>query len=60
MAKHIVDYSYDIPEYGSELIDIDPDLDMTDKEDIAYSELRDIYPDVKNISVDSIKELIES
>lgn len=60
MAKHIVDYTYDLPEYGSELIDIDPDLDMVDKEDIAYSELRDIYPDVKNINIDNIRELIEA
>lgn len=59
MAKHIVDYSYDVPEWGTELIDIDPDLDMNEKEDIAFSELRDLFPGYKNINVDNIKELLE-
>lgn len=59
MAKHVVDYSYNIPEWGSELIDIDADLNISEKEDIAYTELKDLYPDVKDISVDSVKLLIE-
>lgn len=59
MAKHVVDYSYNIPEWGSELIDIDADLNISEKEDVAYTELKDLYPDVKDISVDSVKLLIE-
>lgn len=59
MAKHVVDYSYNLPEWGSELIDIDPDLDVTEKEAIALTELKDIYPDIADISIDSVKLLIE-
>jgi hypothetical protein len=59
MAKHVVDYSYNLPEWGSELIDIDPDLNITEKEDIALAEIKDIYPELKDVSIDSVKLLIE-
>lgn len=59
MAKHVVDYSYDIPEWGTELLDIDLDLDIAEKEELALVELKEMYPEFKNLSIDGVKELLD-
>lgn len=58
MSLHLVEYSYTIPESAAEILEIDPVLDQEEKEAVAIQLIKEIFDDVKDIEILSIKEKI--
>lgn len=57
MSMHLVDFEYDLPEYGQMEIDFDAAMDQTEKEEIALREINEVYPEISNINIKGIKEI---
>lgn len=55
MTMHIVNFTY--TEMAAMDIDIDPDLDQSEKELAALAEIKDSYPDVYDLEITTIKEI---
>lgn len=54
MAKYEVDYSYSVPEWGTVTLSADnPD----EAEEIALEQIKELDPDILNITVEAVKEL---
>lgn len=53
--KYSFDYTYDIQEYGNIELDLDAALDLQEAEELAIVEIKDLYPDVKNITITTIE-----
>lgn len=54
MPMYIADFTYDIEEYGSVTLEAD-NLDQADE--FVAEHIREAYPDVKNVSVEALKEI---
>lgn len=50
---HEIDFTYDVEEYGTVLLETDRDLAETE----AREYIRETYPDAKNIRIDEVKEI---
>lgn len=57
MTLHRVEYSYLIPEWGVIDIEMDEDLPLSDKEEIALNELKEEFNDIEEITIDSIERV---
>ena len=58
ITKYKVDFEYREPRWGEILIELDPTLDKSDKEEIAAREIRDVYgDDVQDIEITEVKEI---
>lgn len=57
MSIHEVEFSYSTPEWSSIEIDLDPALDAEEKEDVAFREVEEVYPDAQDINITSIREI---
>jgi len=55
MKTFEADYTYDIEEYG--VITVDGIDTIDEAEDLAFSQIKDMFSDIKNITINSIKEL---
>jgi hypothetical protein len=55
MKTYEADYTYDIEEYG--VITVDGVDTIDEAEDLALSQVKEMFPDIKNIQINSIKEL---
>lgn len=56
MANHKIDFEYNEKVFGELEMDIDNHLDTTEKEDLALSEIRDIYGNVDDLIITGIRE----
>lgn len=55
MSFFEIDFTYDVEEYGTVLLE----ADSQEEADLAGREyVRETYPDVKNILIEEIKEII--
>lgn len=54
MVAHTVNFGYLMPEWASLDIDMDADIDLSEKEAIALAEIKEVYPEVENIEIESI------
>lgn len=54
MAMFVGEFTYDIEEYGAVTLEANDELEA---DELIREHVRESYPDVKNISVDSIKEV---
>jgi hypothetical protein len=57
MTLHRVEYSYHLPEWGSMEIDMDPAIDLSEKEALALAEIKEVYDDIENIEISEVKEI---
>lgn len=57
MTLHRINYSYWQPEWSAIELDIDPDLDFSEKEAIALAEIREGNFDIADIEIESISEI---
>jgi hypothetical protein len=57
MSIHQVNFTYNLPEFGSMEIDIDPVLDPLDKEDFAIREIKEVFSDITDLEITEIKEI---
>lgn len=57
MSLHEVEFSYYIPEWTALQIDMDAELDQTEKESIALAEIKEIYDDIHDIEILKIREI---
>lgn len=57
MSMHRIEFDYDLPEGGFMEVDIDPRLDAISKRAIAYTEIKESFPDALNINVINIEEV---
>lgn len=57
MTLHQVEYGYMLPEWSTMDIDIDEALDITEKEAIALSEIKEYNPDISDIEILNIKAI---
>lgn len=57
MSLHRVEFDYDLPEGGFLEMDLDPKLDLEDKEFIAEREIQSSFPDALNIEIVGIEEV---
>ena len=55
MALHHVEFSYKLPEWGSLEIEMDENLDLTEKEGIALAEIKEVFEEIEDIVIDSVK-----
>lgn len=55
MAFYEIDFTYDVEEYGTVVLEAD-DKDFAEADAIEY--VKETYSDVKNITLDEIKEII--
>lgn len=55
MPFYEIDFTYDVEEYGTVVIEAD-DFDRAAAEGAAY--VKETYQDVKNIVIDDVKEII--
>lgn len=55
MALHRVEYNYMIPEWGTIELEMDEDLPMSDKEELAIRELQEEFSDIADIMIDKIE-----
>ena len=55
MSMHLVNFEY--TDVGAMDLDIDPDLDRSEKEIAALAEIKEVYPDVLDLEIMSIKEI---
>jgi len=52
---HLVNFEYS--DTGAMNLDIDPDLDQGEKEIAALAEIKEVYPDVLDLEITTIKEI---
>ena len=57
MSLHKVDFEYNVPEWGTMTVEIDPVLDHEDKELIAMDEIKEFYRDIVDVNITEIKEV---
>ena len=57
MTLHQVEFTYNLPEFGSMEIDLDPALDLADKEAVALREIKETYDDIVDLEITKIKEV---
>ena len=55
MTLHQVNFTYMIPEYGNIEMDIDPNIDQLEKEEMAIREIEDTFPEIEDIKITNIK-----
>lgn len=54
MTMYVADFTYDITEWGSVTLEAD-NIDQADE--YVSEHIREAYPDVKNVSVETLKEI---
>lgn len=54
MPMYVADFSYDIKEWGSVTLEADDDAQA---DEFVMEHIREAYPDVTNIDIDSLKVL---
>lgn len=54
---HQVSFTYNLPEFGTMEIDIDPVLDPIEKEDFAIREIKEIFVDITDLDITEMKEI---
>lgn len=52
MAMYVADFSYDVKEWGSVTLEAD---NLNQADEYVLEHIREAYPDVSNIEVDSLK-----
>jgi hypothetical protein len=52
-----IDFTYDLPEFSSLELPVDNDASREDVEELAYNEIKFLYPDVSNIQIERISEV---
>lgn len=57
MTMHRIEFDYDLPEGGFMEVDIDPRLDGISKRAIAYTEIKESFPDALNVNIVNIEEV---
>ena len=57
MTNYDIDYSYKIPEWGTISNIMANDLD--DAEAVAYETIKKLYPDIVDVEIDAVRELID-
>lgn len=55
MSVHLIEFEYNLPEYGTLEMEMDEALDLEEKEAIALAEIKEIYPDVTDIEITEVK-----
>lgn len=53
---HTINFQYNLPEWGTLEIDLDPDLSHSEKEMIALREIEEAFPDVLDIEITKIED----
>ena len=51
MTLHRIEYEYRLPEWDAFEMDLDPDLDPAEKEEIALAEIKSTYDDIESIEI---------
>lgn len=57
MSLHQIEYSYKIQEWGNLEMDLDPAMDLTEREAVAIAEIKEIYDDITDIEILDVKEI---
>lgn len=57
MTMHRINFSYSVPEEATLEVEMDAYLDLLEKEEIAFEEIRDQYPDIHNIQIEEIVQV---
>lgn len=57
MSLHQVEYSYKVQEWGALDIDLDPALDLSEREAIALAEIKETFDDITDIEILEMKEI---
>jgi hypothetical protein len=57
MTLHQVEFEYTVPEWHAINLDIDPELDIEEKELSARSLIREEFDNISDIEILSIKEI---
>jgi hypothetical protein len=55
MTLHQIEFEYVLPEWGTLEMNIDETLETTEKESIAIREIKEVYPDIEDIKIISMK-----
>lgn len=57
MTMHMVEYSYNLPEWGSIELDLDDDLDKPAKEAQAIAAIKEIFDDIADVEITKMTDL---
>jgi len=52
-----VEFDYLLPEGGVLMVDLDEDLDETEREAEAYSAIKEVYDDVRDVTILNMRKI---
>ena len=60
MKTYHIDFSYNLPEWGTFEIETEGDLTPDEVEEIALKEIKETYSDITDIKIDTMKEIVNN
>ena len=57
MNEYEVQFTYNLPEYGSMIMTIDPDLKPEDQEAFAIMQIKEVFDDIVDLEITKIEKV---